>query len=43
MANRNKGLDVARGMVMFYIITIIHGVYWIGIFESTFSSLLFIV
>jgi fucose 4-O-acetylase-like acetyltransferase len=40
MANRNKGLDVARGMVMFYIITIIHGVYWLGIFESNFSSLL---
>jgi fucose 4-O-acetylase-like acetyltransferase len=40
MINRNKGLDVARGLVMFYIITIIHGVYWLGIFESDLSSLL---
>jgi fucose 4-O-acetylase-like acetyltransferase len=39
MLNRNKRLDLARGLIMIYIVTIIHGVYWLG-FGQAFSSIL---
>ncbi|MFT6836028.1 MAG: peptidoglycan/LPS O-acetylase OafA/YrhL [Francisellaceae bacterium] len=41
MSNRNKRLDLARGLVMLYVVTIIHGAYWLGLGNDFRSILLF--
>lgn len=37
---RNKSLDIARGALILYIITIIHGAFWLDIIPRPYSSLL---
>jgi peptidoglycan/LPS O-acetylase OafA/YrhL len=39
-ANRVVGLDVARGLLMAYVVTIIHGAFWLGIIPAPQSSIL---
>lgn len=39
-AKRVVGLDVARGMLMAYVVTIIHGSFWLGIIPAPVNSLL---
>lgn len=36
---RNLRIDVARGMLILYIITIIHGIYWIKYFNGPWKSI----
>ena len=36
---RNDRIDVARGILIFYIVTVIHGMYWLDIFSGTLKSL----
>ena len=37
---RNKSIDIARAGLIFYIITIIHGIFWLNIIPQTYGSLL---
>lgn len=39
---RNVGLDLARGILMMYIIIIIHGVFWLNLLPRPYSSILLI-
>lgn len=32
MGSRDVGLDVARGLLMAWIVTVIHGIFWLGVF-----------
>lgn len=40
MAFRNYSVDVARGVLMLYIVGIIHGVFWLGLLPTEVSALL---
>ncbi len=37
---RNLNIDIARGALMFYIITILHGVFWLGLVPRPLSTVL---
>ncbi|MEM7113362.1 MAG: acyltransferase family protein [Chloroflexota bacterium] len=37
---RNRTVDIARGALIFYIVTIIHGVFWLNLLSLPFNSLL---
>ncbi|MGQ8364676.1 acyltransferase family protein [Glaciecola sp. 1036] len=37
---RNLGLDLSRGLLMIYIVVIIHGVFWLGLMPAPFSGFL---
>ena len=39
-AKRNVGLDVARGLLMAYVVIIIHGSFWLGIIPAPANSIL---
>jgi peptidoglycan/LPS O-acetylase OafA/YrhL len=41
MSNRNQRLDLARGLIMIYVVIIIHGVYWLGLVNDFTPILLF--
>ena len=37
---RNKSIDIARAALTFYIVTIIHGVFWLDMIPHSYGSLL---
>ncbi|WP_268744295.1 acyltransferase family protein [Leptolyngbya sp. Heron Island J] len=37
---RNKNIDVARGVLMLYIVAVIHGVFWLELIPRPYSSVL---
>ena len=37
---RNYNIDIARGALIFYIVTVIHGAFWLNIIPRPYSSLL---
>jgi len=37
---RNKSIDIARAILTFYIITIVHGIFWLDIIPHSYGSLL---
>ncbi len=37
---RNKSIDIARAALVFYIVIIIHGIFWLDVIPQTYGSLL---
>ncbi|WKB55621.1 acyltransferase family protein [Eleftheria terrae] len=38
MPSRHPGLDLARGLLMFYIVAVVHAVFWLQLLPQSFSS-----